>query len=253
MRRIIKFIVKKIPRKYLIKFSFLFSALVSVFYKGNTVECPICENKFRKFLPYGNKGNDNRLCPKCLSLERHRLLWLYLKQETDFFSKKYKMLHLAPEQAFYKRFKKMSNIDYITADLESPLADIKLDIKKMPFKNNEFDIVFCNHVMEHIDDEKKALSEVLRVMKKGGFAILQVPLDYNLEKTFEDLSITNPKEREKLFGQYDHLRLYGKDYPKRLTNAGFKVIENKLIDKFTDYELNRYRLDKREILYIAIK
>ncbi len=253
MRAIIKFLVRKVPRPILIKFSYLFSSIITIFYKGNNVECPICEKSFRKFLPYGPKGMNNRLCPKCLSLERHRLIWLYLKQETNFFTDNLKLLHIAPEQTFLDKFKKISNLDYVTADLESPIADVKMDIRDMPFDDNSFDILFCNHVLEHIDDEQKAISEIRRVLKKGGWAILQVPLDYGLDTTYEDDTITDPKEREKHFGQYDHVRLYGKDYGDRLAKSGLQVDANNFVEKIDAQLVARYRLDKNELIYIATK
>lgn len=253
MRQFIKFIVRNIPRPWLIRLSYLFSRIISVFYRGNQVECPVCEHTFRKFLPYGNRGNDNRLCPRCLSLERHRQLWHYLKNKTDFFVANRKMLHIAPEQPYLKTLQKMPNLNYTTADLESPIADIKLDIRAMPLPDNTYDIVFCNHVMEHIDDDHKAMTEVLRVLKPGGWAILQVPLDRRLEQTYEDFSITDPKEREKHFGQYDHVRIYGKDYPIRLQKAGFLVDEIDYVAQFSAHEQARFRFDPHERLYVCRK
>ena len=253
MKRLITFFVRKIPRPILIKFSFLFSKIISVFYIGNNVECTVCGNHFRKFLPYGNVGVDNRLCPSCLSLERHRLLWLYLKEKTVFFTEKLDVLHIAPEQPFYKHFEKLENLNYTTADLESPIAKVKMDIREMPFDDNLFDVLLCNHVLEHIDDELKATKEIYRVLKPNGWAILQVPIDLSLEKTYEDFSITDPKEREKHFGQYDHLRLYGRDYAQRLEQSGLKVIEDKFVESFSNEEINKYRFDKSEIIYLCKK
>jgi len=253
MRNIMKFLVRKIPRPILIKFSFLFSRIMSLFYKGDNVECPVCEKHFKKFLPYGNKGADNRLCPSCLSLERHRLIWLYLKNKTNFFDANLKVLHIAPEQPFLKRFKQLKKLDYVTADLLSPIADVKMDIRDMPFEDNSFDVIMCNHVLEHIDNEEKATSEIYRVLKKGGWAILQVPLDITKATTFEDDSITDPKEREKIFGQYDHVRLYGRDYPQRLEKSGLKVIPDNLIQEIGNEKADRYRLDKTELLYYCTK
>ena len=253
MRKFIKFIVRNIPRIYLIRLSGIFSFFISFFYNGNNVECPICNGKFRKFLPYGNKGADNRLCPKCLSLERHRLLWLYFKNRTNFFTANLNVLHVAPEQSFIKRFRKLSNLKYTTADIESPLADVKMDIKDIPFDDNTFDVLICNHVMEHIDDEQKALKEILRVLKPNGWAILQVPINLSLEKTYEDSTITSPKEREKHFGQYDHVRFHGKDYPNRLEKAGFKVINENYVKEFDKEIINRFRLPEDEIIYLSIK
>ena len=253
MRKFIKFIVRNIPRIYLIRLSGIFSFFISFFYNGNNVECPICNGKFRKFLPYGNKGADNRLCPKCLSLERHRLLWLYFKNRTNFFTANLNVLHVAPEQSFIKRFRKLSNLKYTTADIESPLADVKMDIKDIPFDDNTFDVLICNHVMEHIDDEQKALKEILRVLKPNGWAILQVPINLSLEKTYEDSTITSPQEREKHFGQYDHVRFHGKDYPNRLEKAGFKVINENYVKEFDKEIINRFRLPEDEIIYLSIK
>jgi len=253
MRKLIKFVVRKIPRPILIKFSFVFSKIVSIFYIGNNVVCTVCGKHFRKFLPYGNLGLDNRLCPSCLSLERHRLIWLYLKEKTNFFTDKLDVLHIAPEQPFYKRFEKLKNLNYITADLESPIAKVKMDIKEMPFEDNSFDVLLCNHVLEHIDDELKATKEIYRVLKPGGWAILQVPLDSSLETTYEDINITDPKEREKHFGQYDHIRLYGRDYAQRLEKSGLKVTTDDFVKKFSDDEVERYRFDKDEMIYFCEK
>ncbi len=255
MRKIVKLLLKYIPRPLLIKISLLLNKPMQFFYKGNDVECTVCEKQFKKFMPYGYGDSTklNRLCPSCLSLERHRLLWLYFKQKTNLFTDEIKLLHMAPEQPFIKRFRKSKNINYTTADLESPIADVKTDIRDMSFEDNHFDAFICNHVMEHIDDEQKALKEVLRVLKPGAWAILQVPIDYSLEKTYEDNSIVDPKEREKHFGQYDHVRQYGLDYPERLRQAGFKVLEEKFVETFSDEEIERYRFDKNEIIYLCVK
>jgi SAM-dependent methyltransferase len=222
----------------------------ALFLKGNNVECPVCGGRFRKFLPYGyNNVRENVLCPKCLSLERHRLLWLYLKEKTGFFRNNYKVLHIAPEQCFYKRFRKLNNLQYVTADLESPLADIKMDIQSIPLNDNEFDIIICNHVLEHVKDDNRALHELFRVLKPGGFAILQVPVDISLPATYEDDSITNPKEREKHFRQKDHFRLYGADFPERTKKAGFIITETNYLDEINNDLKIRFRLPEREYMF----
>lgn len=253
MKKIIQFAVRKIPRPVLIKISYLVRIPASLIYAGNKHECPLCNRTFRKFMPYGNRGRENRLCPNCLSLERHRLIWLFLKQKTNFFSAKQKVLHIAPEQPFLKRFKQLENIHYTTADLYSPIADVKTDIRDMVFDDNSFDLVMCNHVLEHIDREQEALREILRVLKPGGKALLQVPLDYSLETTYEDPNITSRKEREKHFGQYDHVRLYGKDYPDRLKKAGFICFPDQFVKKISPEIQERCRLDKQELLYYCEK
>jgi len=253
MRKLMKFLVRKVPRTILIRYSFIFSGIVSVFYKGNTYQCPICEGRYRKFLPFGNAGEANRLCPGCLSLERHRLLWLYLKEKTGFFTESLNVLHVAPEQPFVKRFRKLSNLNYTTADLVSPLADVKMDIHEIPFPDNTFDVFICNHVLEHVDDELKATKEVFRVLKPGAWAILQVPVDYSLETTYENKAIVTEKDREKHFGQRDHVRLHGKDYPQRLRNAGFRVNEVDYLESFEPNIRDFYRLPKEEIIYLCRK
>jgi SAM-dependent methyltransferase len=161
-------------------------------------------------------------------------LWLYLNNETNFFSKTLKVLHIAPEQCFYNLFKNLKNINYTTFDLNSPLADIKGDICNLPFKENSFDFILCNHVLEHINDDKKAMKELYRVLNKNGTAILQVPINQKSSKTFEDSSIVDKKERIEKFGQYDHIRLYGLDYFKKLESFGFKVDPLKYSKEFTE-------------------
>lgn len=253
LARFIRIVSRRLPRPMQIRLSYLFSWFTRFLFRGNKVECPVCEGTFSTFLPFGVKERENALCPSCLSLERHRLQWLYLKNETDFFTAPLKVLHVAPEQCFLKRFKALENLDYTTADLESPLADLHFDLHDIPLEDNIFDLFICNHVLEHVEDDKKVLKEVLRILKPGGKAIMQVPLDYKLEKTFEDSSITKPDEREKFFGQKDHLRLYGLDYPDRLRELGFLVEEIPYPLILGEEKTSRYQLPSEEILYLSKK
>lgn len=250
----IKLILKIFPRTFLIKFSFIFQPLLGILLSGDKFTDPIDGKSFRKFLSYGyNKLRKNALSPSTLSLERHRLLWLYLKNETVLFEKKIKLLHFAPEQAFYKRFKKLSNIQYDTIDINSPLAKIKADICDLPIKENTYDFILCNHVLEHVLDDNKAMSELYRVLKKGGTGIFQVPIDMKREKTFQDDSITDKLERNKIFGQYDHVRVYGKDYFKKLEDTGFKVQQIDYSKKFSDKEILKFSIIKGEIIPVCTK
>ena len=254
MKKLIKFLINTIPRPYLIWWSKFLAPLVDILFRGNDFTDPINGKSYRKFLPYGYvKQRDNALSPGTLSLERHRLLWLYLNNETNFFSKTLKVLHIAPEQCFYNLFKNLKNINYTTFDLNSPLADIKGDICNMPFKENSFDFILCNHVLEHINDDKKAMKELYRVLNKNGTAILQVPINQKSSKTFEDSSIVNKKERIEKFGQYDHIRLYGLDYFKKLESFGFKVDPLKYSKEFTESEIIKYGLIKDEIIPVCKK
>ena len=250
MKKLYFLILRKIPRPYLIIFSYFFSRITSILYRGNNFKCPVCGGKFRKMLSYGVwHERENVLCPRCLSLERHRLMWLYLKNKTGFFTDNLKVLHIAPEQCFRKRFKKLKNLEYTTADLVSPIADVKMDVQDMPFKNEEFDVVICNHVFEHVPDDRKAMSEVYRVLKKEGFAIMFVPMDLSLENTFEDLTVTDPAEREKLFHQKDHLRLYGRDYTKILEQTGFVIDEKNYFDELDLFMKEHFRITEKEYMY----
>ena len=205
-------------------------------------------------MPYGyGKQRDNALSPSTLSLERHRLLWLYLTRETDFFTTPKKVLHFAPEQAFYKRFRNMQNLDYTTTDLNSPLADVKADICKLPFKDNAFDIILCNHVLEHIPEDTKAMLELYRVLKVGGMGIFQIPQDLSIKKTFEDNTIIDKKERAKIFGQYDHVRVYGRDYFDKLRAIGFKVEDVDYTATLSEADITKYCLAKGEIIPVCYK
>ena len=254
--KIFKSILNTIPRPWLIKASYIVRPLISWYLRGNKFTDPIDGRSFRKFLPYGyGKQRENALSPSTLSLERHRLMWLFLRDNTTFFTatKKLRVLHIAPEQCFLDIFRKQQNLNYITSDLESPIADVKADICDLPFKENEFDIVFCNHVLEHISNDKKAMQELYRVLKPGGFGIFQIPQDLSKAITFEDNTITDRKERAKLFGQYDHVRVYGRDYFDKLRSIGFKVDEVDYTKKITLDKIEKYCLMQNEILPVCYK
>jgi len=256
VKKIYKYLLNTLPRPLLIRLSYIFKTFAPILYRGNNVECPVCEKKFSKFLSYGSNvaHRENVLCPYDLTLERHRLMYLYLKQESNFFTaENLSVLHMAPEQCFIDRFKKQKNLNYLTADIESPIADLHFDLHEIPLEDNRFDVVFCNHVMEHVENPLQCMKELYRVMKKGGWALMQVPQDFSRDLTYEDASITSPKEREKHFWQKDHLRLFGKDYPQWLEKAGFTVDEFDLNKHFDKNEINRFRLLQGEILYIAKK
>lgn len=254
MKQLFKFILNIVPRPILIRLSYFIRPILAFFLRGKKFTDPIDGKSFKTFLPYGyGNQRNNVLSPSTLSLERHRLLWLYLKNETDFFSGTNKVLHFAPEQAFYKRFRKMANLDYVTTDLNSPLADVKADICNLPFKDNSFDVILCNHVLEHIPDDTKAMQELYRILKPGGWGIFQIPQDLNRAVTFEDDSITDKKERAKIFGQYDHVRIYGKDYFDKLRSIGFNVEEIDYTADYTDEDILRFSLAKGEIIPLVHK
>ena len=253
MKKIISLVIRYVPRKYLQLFSHLAARLLSVFYMGNKVECPVCGSHYKQFLPYGRIGRSNALCPNCLALERHRLMWLYLQEKTDFFTSELKLLHVAPEYCFINRFEALKNLDYITADIESPLAKVKMDIHHIPFEEAVFDVTFCNHVMEHVTDDLRAMQELHRILKPGGWAIIQSPLDPRHETTLEDPTITSPQDRLKHYWQEDHLRLYGLDYKNRLEKAGFLVTEDRFAAELPLETALRYALPRGEVIYFCKK
>ena len=254
MKSIFKFILNQIPRPLLIRLSYVARPILAFFLKGNTFTDPIDDKSFKSFLPYGyGKQRNNVLSPSTLSLERHRLLWLYLKNETNFFSAEKSVLHFAPEQCFLKRFKNLKNLKYTTTDLLSPIADVKADICNLPFQDNEFDVILCNHVLEHIPDDTKAMQELYRVLKVGGYGVFQIPQDLNRDSTFEDDTITDKKERAKIFGQYDHVRIYGRDYFEKLRSIGFKVEEVDYAATLSEEDITKYCLAKGEVIPVVKK
>ena len=250
-----KWILRFLPRSFLIRMSLFLRPLFRVFYGGNKFTDPIDGSSYRKFLPYGygKTLRPNALCPGTLSLERHRLLWLYLDRETHFLNQELKVLHVAPEQVFFRKFKRLQHWDYTTTDLNSPLADVVSDICDLPFQDNKYDLILCNHVFEHILNDLKAMTELYRVLKKGGTLIAQVPLDEGRPKTFEDNSITEANERSRVFGQYDHVRIYGKDYQNRLEQVGFTVMMLAYAEQLTLEEQTRYAVPANEIIPICTK
>ena len=254
MQFIISIVTRLVPRHYLHLVSHFFLRIFSLFMRGNNFEDPINGISYRKILPYGRiNPRPNALAPDSMSLERHRLIWLYLKQKTSFFTDPVKFLHIAPEYCFIPLFKKQKTLDYVTADLNSPWADIKMDVHNIPSEKNQFDFIMCNHVLEHVEDAHKVMTEFFRVMKKGGWGIFQVPIDTSRKETFDDPTITDPREREKHYWQADHVRLFGLDYGNKLAAAGFEVTEENFINELPKDLLERYCLPKGEIIYLCKK
>lgn len=250
-----KWILCFLPRPLLIRMSLFFQPLLRIYFKGSKFIDPIDGTRYRKFFPYGygKTLRPNALCPGTLSLERHRLLWLYLERETRFLNEGLKVLHVAPEQVFYQKFKRFQHWDYTTIDLYSPLADVVADICDLPFQDDQYDLIFCNHVLEHIPDDLQAMAELYRVLKKGGTLIAQVPLEEERSKTFEDDSITNTDERSRVFGQYDHVRVYGHDFYQRLKSVGFSAEGVFFQSQLTTEEIGRYALPENEKIPVMRK
>ncbi len=219
--------------------------------------CPICKNRIRLYLPFGVKQRYNAQCPVCRSLERHRALWLFLEREQCLKNLKgMKVLHFAPESVFFNLFSQNEEIDYWPVDI-NPMhlgGAIRkvVDITDIPFEENSIDMIICNHVLEHILDEKRALSEMRRVLKDDGIAILTVPLTAR-EKTYENSEYNTPELRLKYFGQEDHVRVYGQDFADRIRKAQFMVDELYINQEYTEKELKNYGLFKNDRIWICRK
>ena len=247
------------PRSFLQRVAGWAVPVVGLLYIGKGKECPLCGCRRRKFLPYGYVSpRENALCPNCLALERHRLLWLWLLRESDLGRGAValpRLLHIAPEVALMRKFRKMYASQperYVTADLESPLADMHFDVQQIPMGDGEVDTIICNHILEHVEDDSKALRELYRILRPNGWAVILSPVDLEREHTFEDDTITDPKERTRIFGQYDHRRIYGRDYVERLAAVGFEVYDIPYKEEFSQKEQELYALPD-EHLYVVRK
>jgi SAM-dependent methyltransferase len=224
---------------------------------GDHVYCPLCEKSFVAFLPYGFRKRAHAQCPNCHSLERHRLIWLFMR-EKHILKEPLHMLHVSPEAVFFKKFSRNPHIQYVPVDkfdpgYQYPKGTVNADITKLPYADNTFDFILCVHVLEHVPDDALAMRELWRVLKPGGSAIIQVPLDSELAVTQEDLSITDPAIRQRLYGQPDHVRQYGRDYEERLKKAGFQVEVDAFDKKFSAEDAFRLGLPREEDIYFCKK
>jgi SAM-dependent methyltransferase len=229
--------------------------------------CPCCGQHCIKFFDwslyskwtgsYTDVHYKKILCPNpnCRSQPRHRALFLYLQKHANFKQNNLKVLHFGPNPSLRKHFSLQPNLEYITADLYDSSVDIKIDITKIPYPENTFDIIFCSHVLELIPDDRAAMSELFRVLKPGGWALVAVPISEN-QKTFEDPNIIFPEERLRYFWQEDHVRLYGHDYKNRLQEVGFTVravTVKELLKDLTPKQREKYGLHDRELLHFVTK
>lgn len=235
-------------------------------YGGTKFKCIFCGGHFRKLLPEGLKFSvltENRVvgggyrvnatCPCCYSFDRERLIYLYLKEKTNVFSERLKMLHVAPELNLQKVLKARPNIDYVSADLDPKAVMVQMDITNIQYEKDCFDVIICNHVLEHIPNDRRAMSELYRILKPGGWSILQVPISLSLRETYEDRTVDTPAERERLFGQGDHVRIYAHDYKERLESVGFAVEVISPSKEFSTAEVQKHALLEGEKIYLCSK
>jgi len=226
------------------------SGVRRILYAGVNYECPVCNSRLERFKPMATRQSAR--CPVCGSLERHRLVWLYCRAKTDLFDCRQKrLLHVAPEPCLAEELRHIDALEYVGADLESRHATVKMDVTAIQFGDASFDVILCNHVLEHVADDRKAMRELLRVLKPGGWAIMQVPIKG--ETTREDPTVTSAAERTRLYGQDDHVRQYGRDYVERLRTAGFLVEIDPFAVRLTVSERERYRVFADEELYCCTR
>lgn len=257
MKRVIKWALGHLPRPLMQRLAGYLVPAVGLFLRGKRLHCPLCGHGFRKMLPYGYvESRENALCPSCLSLERHRLLWLWLQRESRLFEERPRLLHIAPEICLMRHLKEAYHCcpeRYVTADLESPLAELHFDVQRIPLPDSSFDVVICNHLLEHVASDRRALKELRRILCPGGWGVVLAPIDYSRAETFEDDSITDPEERTRLFGQYDHRRVYGRDYVERLREAGFEAEEIDYAATLSEEERTRYALSQERLYIIRLE
>jgi SAM-dependent methyltransferase len=212
--------------------------------------CPCCRHEAQEFQPFGVVQRRNARCPSCGSLERHRLLWLFLTKRTRVLESNLRLLHLAPESVFARLLGKLDRLQYVTADLASAAA-VRLDVTALPFLDDTFDAILCNHVLEHVTDDGAAMRELRRVLKPGSWAILQSPIDRRRERTYENPAVIEPADREREFGQFDHVRVYGRDYGARLTRAGFRVEAIPYAEELGPALVHKYALRSEPIYFCS--
>jgi len=211
--------------------------------------CPLCRNEFRSWLPSIDLRKRTSRCPVCSSFQRHRTLWLFFMKQKFFGN--IKVLHFAPENGFYDRFLNVPNIDYYPVDIDPSFNGIRdvIDIQNIKYQDNMFDIIICNHVLEHVPNDYQAIRELHRVLKKDGIAYITSPVYDQLDETLEVAEYDTPELRLKYYGQHDHVRKYGKDFRQRLEQGGFVVKILKPNKNFTELELSRYGITKEGSIY----
>ncbi len=207
---------------------------------GRAVECPVCHGRFRRLLAVAN--GDRTLCPRCLSLERHRRVILFLRRSTNLYHDRLRVLHVAPELGMQRELGRLPNLEYITGDLYAQNVSLELDVTAIGFPDESFDVILCSHVLEHVTDDRRAMREMRRVLRSDGWALINVPSDPQRAETYEEESIVDPHQRLVHFGQEDHVRVYSAaGILKRLTEAGFEVEVDPFV--FNTYERARHVLD----------
>ena len=218
------------------------------------VYCPIAKREFKRFIKSGN----DLLTPSNGARCRQRMVWHYLENELNIRNARLRLLHIAPEYSFFQVLNKQKNIDYVPGDkmvlgYSNQKGINHIDLTDLKFEDSSFDCILANHVLEHITDDKKAMTEIYRTLKTEGVGVITIPIDENLDKTYEDSSVVSPKDREKHFGQWDHVRIYAPDIKERFEQAGFKVEMNRYLNKFSKEEKEKYGFMDGTIIIVLRK
>lgn len=194
---------------------------------GTRMRCECCGNTSRWFRACGTPARANARCPHCGSLERHRVLWPHLRA---ILRPGLRVLHFAPEPVIARNISFFPELHYTAADIDPDRPTLardvviaKADIAAQPWSDGSFDIAIVSHVLEHVADDAAAIWELRRVLADGGVVVSQHPYDPRRAHTHEDPSITAPADRARHFGQFDHVRMYGRDLPDRWRQVGFQV------------------------------
>jgi len=213
--------------------------------------CPCCNSHVRQFGPYGERPRPDAMCPVCGALERHRLAAMFFNRRRELLTGLKRVLHVAPEPPVERVLRTWTQDSYVSFDLYADDVLVQGDLTGMPFPSHAFDAIYCSHVLEHVPDDRKAMRELHRVLRPGGWAIVQVPI--TREATFEDLSVTDPDRRRQLFGQPDHVRVYGHDFPDRLARARFSVRVEKPQTSLARETMALCGLNTRENIFFCTK
>ena len=241
--------IQVVPRRYRYMIGDAVFAVTSPLYRGDAVECPVCSKGARAWT---SLGFPHRLCPHCGSFERQRLLSLYLRHELHLAEKPLTMLHFAPEYCFLRYFPKLSGLTYIPADLlDPPRGTRRLDVTDIALESASVDLIICSHVLEHVQEDAKAMGELRRVLRPGGTALVLGPVDYSRPATYEDPTIVSPEARRAAFEQSDHVRVYGADFDDRLRAAGFEVDANRYAQALGADATERHGLQRDEVIYVC--
>lgn len=257
--RVLNWVVRRVPRPIVQRFAKIGGRILAFFYKGFRYCDPLDGFKYRALLPYGRlSSRRNALAPAALSLERHRLIWLWLTRVYHLKDRvncgsPVRVLHVAPEPCLQRALRSIEGLVYTSADLESPWATVHCNIENMPFEDESFDLILCNHVLEHVENDRQAMAELFRVLSSQGVALLLVPLDSERAETLENPAYSTPALREKYYGQADHVRLYGRDYFNRLQSVGFHVAAVDFYNGLSEHERQYYALRAEDTIYLGGK